>query len=144
MLSNLRNQLKEQKQLDKIDQILAEIPSVRKDLGYPPLVTPSSQIVGTQATFNVITGEKYKFVSNEFKNYLRGMYGRPPGELNQDLIEKVISKSEIITNRPADNLEPLFAETAAEISEFASSEEDVLSYILFPEVAEKFLNEKNK
>jgi oxaloacetate decarboxylase alpha subunit len=144
MLSNLRNQLKEQQQLDKLDQILAEIPSVRKDLGYPPLVTPSSQIVGTQATFNIITGEKYKFVSNEFKNYLRGMYGRPPGEINQELVEKVISKSEIISNRPADNLEPLFAKTAAEISDFAASEEDVLSYILFPEVAEKFLKENNK
>jgi oxaloacetate decarboxylase alpha subunit len=144
MLSNLRNQLKEQEQLDKFDEILAEIPKVRKDLGYPPLVTPSSQIVGTQATFNVITGEKYEFVSNEFKNYLRGMYGRPPGELNQELVEKIISKSEIISNRPADNLEPLFAKTAAKISDFAKTEEDVLSYILFPEVAEKFLKEKNK
>ncbi|TDO77224.1 oxaloacetate decarboxylase alpha subunit [Halanaerobium saccharolyticum] len=143
MLSNLRNQLREQNQLDKYDEILAEIPEVRKDLGFPPLVTPTSQIVGTQATFNVITGKKYGFVSNEFKNYLRGMYGRPPREINPDLIEDIISSSEVISNRPADNLEPIFAKTAAEIEGFAKSEEDVLSYILFPEVAESFLK-RNK
>lgn len=144
MLSNLRNQLREQNQLDKYDEILEEIPEVRKDLGYPPLVTPTSQIVGTQATFNIITGEKYGFVSNEFKNYLRGMYGRPPKEINPDLIDEIISSSEVITNRPADNLEDIFDKTAAEIEEFAESEEDILSYILFPEVAEPFLKEKNK
>lgn len=144
MLSNLRNQLREQNQLDKYDEILDEIPEVRKALGYPPLVTPTSQIVGTQATFNVITGEKYGFVSNEFKNYLRGMYGRPPEEIDSDLIDEIISSSEVISNRPADNLEDIFDKTAAEIEEFAQSEEDVLSYILFPEVAEPFLKEKNK
>lgn len=141
MLSNLKNQLKEQDQLDKYDQILEEIPEVRKDLGYPPLVTPTSQIVGTQATFNVITGERYSFVSKEFKNYLRGMYGRPPGEINPDLIKNIISESEVIKNRPADNLDPLYEKSAAKIAEITGEEEDILSYILFPEVADKFLKE---
>lgn len=144
MLSNLRNQLKEQNQLDRYDEILAEIPSVREDLGFPPLVTPTSQIVGTQATFNVITGEKYKFISNEFKNYLRGMYGNPPGEINQELTANIIDKSEVITNRPADNLEPAYDKAAADIKNISNREEDILSYILFPEVAEKFLKNTDK
>ncbi|RCW60992.1 pyruvate carboxylase subunit B [Halanaerobium sp. ST460_2HS_T2] len=142
MLSNLRNQLREQNQLDKYNEILAEIPSVREDLGFPPLVTPTSQIVGTQAVFNVVTGKRYNFVSNEFKNYLRGMYGNPPGEINPDLIENIIDKNEVITNRPADNLEPVYNEAAAEIKNISTREEDILSYILFPEVAERFLKEK--
>lgn len=141
MLSNLRNQLREQNQLDRYEEILEEIPKVRKDLGYPPLVTPTSQIVGTQAVFNIVTGKKYGFVSNEFKNYLRGMYGRPPGEINPELIEKTINKEEVITNRPADNLEPVYEKAAAEIKDISNREEDILSYILFPEVAEKFLQE---
>ncbi|MFP4199507.1 MAG: oxaloacetate decarboxylase subunit alpha, partial [Halanaerobium sp.] len=141
MLSNLRNQLREQNQLDRYQEILAEIPEVRKDLGYPPLVTPTSQIVGTQATFNVITGKKYGFVSKEFKNYLRGMYGTPPGEIKPELIENIITKNQLITNRPADNLEPAYDKAAAEIKDLSTREEDILSYILFPEVAEKFLKE---
>ncbi|MFW6267360.1 MAG: pyruvate carboxylase subunit B [Halanaerobium sp.] len=141
MLSNLRNQLREQNQLDRYQEILAEIPEVRKDLGYPPLVTPTSQIVGTQATFNVITGKKYGFVSKEFKNYLRGMYGTPPGEIKPELIENIITKKQVITNRPADNLEPAYDKAAAEIKDLSTREEDILSYILFPEVAEKFLKE---
>jgi oxaloacetate decarboxylase alpha subunit len=144
MLSNLRNQLKEQNQLDKYEEILAEIPKVREDLGFPPLVTPTSQIVGTQSTFNVVTGKKYKFVSNEFKNYLRGMYGRPPGEISPELIEQIINKDEVITSRPADNLEPVYDKAAAEIKDLSTSEENILSYILFPEVAEKFLKEQQK
>lgn len=139
MLSNLRNQLKEQGQLDKYDEILAEIPEVRKDLGYPPLVTPTSQIVGTQATFNVVTGAKYSFVSNEFKDYLRGMYGNPPGEINRELLEKIISPTEVITNRPADNLSDDYAEKAAEIADLTSDPELILSYLLFPEVTRNFL-----
>lgn len=144
MLSNLRNQLREQNQLDRYQEILEEIPKVRKDLGYPPLVTPTSQIVGTQAVFNVVTGKKYDFVSKEFKNYLRGMYGRPPGEINPELIEKIITKDQVITNRPADNLEPLYEKAAAEIKNLSTREEDILSYILFPEVAEKFLKEQRE
>lgn len=144
MLSNLRNQLKEQNQLDRYDEILAEIPSVREDLGFPPLVTPTSQIVGTQATFNVITGERYKFVSNEFKNYLRGMYGNPPGEINQELTANIIDKSEVIINRPADNLEPAYDKATADIKNISSREEDILSYILFPEVAEIFFKKTDK
>ena len=143
MLSNLRNQLREQNQLDRYQEILEEIPKVRKDLGYPPLVTPTSQIVGTQAVFNVVTGKKYSFVSKEFKNYLRGMYGSPPGEINPELIENIISKDQVITNRPADNLEPAYEKAAAEIKNLSQKEEDILSYIIFPEVAEKFLQDKS-
>jgi oxaloacetate decarboxylase alpha subunit len=143
MLSNLRNQLREQNQLDRYQEILEEIPKVRKDLGYPPLVTPTSQIVGTQAVFNVVTGKKYSFVSKEFKNYLRGMYGNPPGEINPELIENIISKDQVITNRPADNLEPVYVKAAAEIKDLSQREEDILSYILFPEVAEKFLQDQS-
>ncbi|PUU92285.1 MAG: pyruvate carboxylase subunit B [Halanaerobium sp.] len=143
MLSNLRNQLREQNQLDRYQEILEEIPKVRKDLGYPPLVTPTSQIVGTQAVFNVVTGKKYSFVSKEFKNYLRGMYGNPPGEINPELIENIISKDQVITNRPADNLEPAYEKAAAEIKNLSQKEEDILSYIIFPEVAEKFLQDQH-
>ncbi|PUU89272.1 pyruvate carboxylase subunit B [Halanaerobium sp.] len=143
MLSNLRNQLQEQNQLDRYQEILEEIPKVRKDLGYPPLVTPTSQIVGTQAVFNVVTGKKYSFVSKEFKNYLRGMYGSPPGEINPELIENIISKDQVITNRPADNLEPVYEKAAAEIKDLSQKEEDILSCILFPEVAEKFLQDQH-
>ena len=143
MLSNLRNQLREQNQLDRYQEILEEIPKVRKDLGYPPLVTPTSQIVGTQAVFNVVTGKKYSFVSKEFKNYLRGMYGSPPGEINPELIENIISKDQVITNRPADNLEPAYEKAAAEIKNLSQKEEDILSYIIFPEVAEKFLQDQH-
>ena len=139
MLSNLRSQLREQNQLDRYEEILEEIPKVRRDLGYPPLVTPTSQIVGTQSVFNVVTGERYSFVSKEFKNYLRGMYGRPPGKINPDLIKEIINQDEVITNRPADNLESGYEKAAAEIKEISNREEDILSYILFPQVAENFL-----
>lgn len=139
MISNLRSQLKDQGIFDRYHEILEEIPKVREDLGYPPLVTPTSQIVGTQAVFNVVADGRYSVVPTEVKEYLRGKYGRPPGKVNEELRKELIKEEEIITDRPANHLAPIFAETAEEISDFAESEEDVLSYILFPDSAKKFL-----
>ncbi|MGM0437034.1 MAG: oxaloacetate decarboxylase subunit alpha [Bacillota bacterium] len=139
MLSNLRSQLKEQGMFDRYDDVLEEVPRVRKDLGYPPLVTPTSQIVGTQAVFNVLKGERYALVSKETRDYVKGMYGRPPGEINPELKEQLLDGEEAIDCRPAELLDNKFEETMDEIKDFITKEEDVLSYILFPEVAEDFL-----
>jgi len=138
MLSNLVAQLKAQKAMDKMDEVLLETPRVREDLGYPPLVTPMSQMVGVQAATNVLVGERYKNVSKEVKSYLRGEYGQAPGTVNPDLIKKVLGDEEPITGRFADTLKPAFAETKKELGSIARSDEDVLSYIAFPTVAEKF------
>ena len=108
MLSNLIAQLKQYNALDKLPEVLQEIPVVRKELGYPPLVTPMSQIVGVQATTNVLMGERYKNVSKEVKAYLRGEYGKPPGQLDADLVKRVLGDEKPITGRYADTLEPLF------------------------------------
>lgn len=139
MLSNLRSQLKSQGMFDRYDEVLEEVPKVRKDLGYPPLVTPTSQIVGTQAVFNVLKGERYELVSKETRDYVKGMYGRPPGEINPELKEKLLQGEEAIDCRPAELLENKFEETKEEIQDFITKEEDVLSYMLFPDVAEDFL-----
>ncbi|SJZ36513.1 oxaloacetate decarboxylase, alpha subunit [Selenihalanaerobacter shriftii] len=139
MLSNLRNQLKEQNMLNRYDEVLKEVPKVRKEMGYPPLVTPTSQIIGTQAVFNVVTGERYSLVSKEIKYYVKGMYGRPPGEIDPEIKEIVLEDELSIKERPADLLEPKFDITLKKIKDFITKEEDVLSYILFPGVAEKFL-----
>ena len=138
MLSNLVAQLKAQNSYDRLDEVLAEIPNVRKDLGYPPLVTPISQMVGVQATANVLAGERYKNVSKEVKAYLRGEYGKAPGNVDPELVKKVWGDEEIITGRFADTLEPAFDTYKAEIGDKARSTEDVLSYIAFPTNAEKF------
>lgn len=138
MLSNLIAQLKAQGASDRLTEVLEEVPRVRKDLGYPPLVTPSSQMVGVQATTNVLMGERYKNVSKEIKAYLRGEYGRAPGEVNKELQKKVLGDEQPITCRFADLLEPMLEKTAKELGSKARSEEDVLSYIAFPQVAEKF------
>ncbi len=139
MLSNLHSQLKEQGMFDRYDEVLAEIPRVRKELGYPPLVTPTSQIIGTQAVFNIIKGERYSLISKETRDYVKGMYGRPPGEVEPEIKEKILGEEESVDCRPADLLEPIYEKTLAEIKDFITKEEDVLSYILFPEVAEPFL-----
>ncbi|MDD6877963.1 MAG: pyruvate carboxylase subunit B [Clostridiaceae bacterium] len=144
MLSNLVAQLKAQKALDRLDEVLAETPRVRADLGYPPLVTPMSQMVGVQATANVLAGERYKNVSKEVKAYLRGEYGRAPGEVNPDLIKKVLGDEQPITGRFADTLEPMFEKTKKELGDKARSDEDVLSYIAFPQVAEKFFEAREE
>jgi len=142
MISNLMTQLREQNALDRYQEVLAEVPCVRADLGYPPLVTPSSQIVGTQATLNVLLGERYKAIIEEVKAYLKGMYGRPPGPVNEDLRRKAIGDEEPITCRPADLLEPGYEKAKQEIGELAQSEEDVLSYALFSQVARDFLERR--
>lgn len=138
MLSNLMNQLKQQGKLDKLDEVLAEVPNVRKDCGYPPLVTPSSQIVGTQAVLNVLSGERYKMVTKEFKNLLKGEYGKLPAEPDADVLKKVVGDEKIVTCRPADLLQPEYEKYKEEMKEYYTQEEDVLSYALFPEVSVNF------
>jgi oxaloacetate decarboxylase alpha subunit len=142
MLSNLVSQLREQGAEDRYEEVLMEIPRVRAELGYPPLVTPSSQIVGTQATLNVILGERYKVVPEEVKNYVRGFYGRPPAPIDPDIQRLIIGDEEPIECRPADLLEPGLDKARAEIGDLAQSEEDVISYALFPQVARSFLERR--
>lgn len=144
MLSNLIAQLKAQNAIDKLDAVLAETPRVREDLGYPPLVTPMSQMVGVQAASNILTGEHYKNISKEVKSYLRGEYGQAPGEVNQDLIHKVLGGERPITTRFADTLEPEFDKVKNELGDLARNDEDVLSYIAFPQIAEKFFKEREE
>ncbi len=140
MLSNTISQLKQAGKEDKLYEVLAEVPRVKKDFGYPPLVTPTSQIVGTQAVMNVISGERYKMVPKESKALLRGEYGKLPAPVNEEVRKKAIGDDEVITCRPADLLEPELEKYAAEMKEkgIGKSYEDVLSYALFPQVAEKF------
>ena len=140
MLSNMVSQLKEQNALDKYDEVLKEIPRVRKDLGEPPLVTPSSQIVGTQAVFNVLMGERYKVATKETKDILLGKYGQTVKPFNPEVVDKVLGedKKNAITCRPADLLEPELAKIEAEMKQYKQQDEDVLSYALFPQVATDF------
>ena len=144
MISNLSNQLKEQGALDKIDDVLAEIPKVRKDLGYPPLVTPTSQIVGTQAVFNVIGGgRRYKTVTNEVRNYLKGMYGVAPGKVNEKVRKAAIGDEKVFEGRPADLLDAEEMDRIkTEVGNLAQSEEDVLTYAMFPEIAKVYFQER--
>ena len=144
MLSNLLGQLKQAKAEDKYYDVLAEVPRVRKDFGYPSLVTPTSQIVGTQAVMNVISGQRYKMVPKESKALLRGEYGALPGEVNEAVRKQCIGDDEIITCRPADLLEPELDKYREECKQWARSEEDVLSYALFPQVASKFFEAREK
>ncbi len=143
MISNLSNQLKEQGALDRMDEVLAEIPRVREDLGYPPLVTPTSQIVGTQAVLNVMTGSRYKSVTNEVKNYLLGQYGQSPAPVNETVKKQAVGDAKVITCRPADLLEPEMVKLQAESERIAKSEEDVLTYAMFPDIGKTFLQERN-
>ena len=142
MLSNLLSQMQQQGAADKYEEVLNEVPRVRKDLGYPPLVTPMSQMVGTQALFNVLTGERYKLVPKEIKDYVRGQYGKAPAKIDPEIQRKIIGDEEIITVRPADLLEPEFEVMKKEVGELAKCDEDVLAYALFPQVAPKFLEQK--
>ena len=143
MISNLSNQLKDQGAIDKMNDVLEEIPAVRKDLGYPPLVTPTSQIVGTQAALNVITGERYKTITSEVKNYFLGQYGMAPGKLNANIKKKAIGDEKEITSRPAEKLKPEFNNLKVKSESFASTEEDILTYAMFPDIATTFLQERN-
>ena len=142
MLSNLLSQLKEAGKSDKLTEVLNEVPEVRKDAGYPPLVTPSSQIVGTQAVLNVITGERYKMCTNEFKALVRGQYGQTPIKIDPEFRKKIIGDEEPIECRPADLLEPELDKLRAEIAEYMEQEEDVLSDAKFPQIAKKFFEER--
>ena len=138
MLSNLVSQLKQAGKSDLLDAVLEEVPRVRADSGYPPLVTPTSQIVGTQAVFNVLMGERYKTVTKEFKAMVRGEYGRTPMPTDPAFIKKIIGDEEQITCRPADLLKPELDELRAKIPQYLEQDEDVLSYALFDKVALKF------
>ncbi|MDF3864350.1 sodium-extruding oxaloacetate decarboxylase subunit alpha [Pseudomonas denitrificans (nom. rej.)] len=142
MISNLANQLKEQGALNRMAEVLAEIPRVREDLGFPPLVTPTSQIVGTQAFFNVLAGERYKTITNEVKLYLQGRYGKAPGKINEALRRQAIGNEEVIDVRPADLLKPELNKLREEIGSLAKSEEDVLTFAMFPDIGRKFLEER--
>jgi len=142
MLSNLVSQLREQGAEDRYAEVLAEVPRVREEMGYPPLVTPSSQIVGTQATLNVVLGERYKIIPGEVKNYVRGYYGRPPAPLDPEIKQRVIGDEAPIDCRPADLIPPGMEQARAEIGDLAQTEEDVISYALFPQVARPFLERR--
>ena len=143
MLSNLISQLTQQGALDKLDDVLAEVPNVRKDLGYPPLVTPLSQMVGTQAVLNVLNKERYKMVPKEINDYLHGKYGKAPAPVNEEIRHKIIGDDKVITYRPADDLKPEFNELKAKYKGIAKSDEDVLSIALFQDIAIKFLEKRN-
>jgi pyruvate/oxaloacetate carboxyltransferase len=142
MLSNLVSQLREQGAEDRYEAVLDEVPRVRADLGYPPLVTPSSQLVGTQATLNVVLGERYKVIPEEVRQYVRGYYGRPPAPIDPEVKEEAIGDEEPIDCRPADLIPPGMEKARREIGDLARSEEDVISYALFPQVAKPFLERR--
>lgn len=144
MLSNLISQLKERNSIEKLDAVLNEVPNVRKDLGYPPLVTPTSQIVGTQAVINIITGERYKVVIKEVINYFMGEYGKVPGPINEEVSKKALRKKQPLQGRYADTLEPAFEKAKEHLKDITSSDEDVLTYLLFPQIAEAFIKNKNE
>ena len=142
MLSNLLSQLKTMNALDRLDEALAETPRVRKDLGYPPLVTPTSQMVGVQAVTNVLQGERYKKVSNEVKAYCRGEYGKTPAPIDPAVQKQILGDEKPLEGRYADTLEPAFEKTKAQLGDTARSDEDVLSYIAFPQLAEAFFEKR--
>ncbi|MEX1665501.1 sodium-extruding oxaloacetate decarboxylase subunit alpha [Zhongshania arctica] len=142
MMSNLANQLKEQGALNRIGDVFAEIPAVRKDLGYPPLVTPTSQIVGTQAVMNILADKRYTTITNEVKRYLQGHYGAAPAEVNKELRARAIGAEDVIDVRPADLLKPELVKLRKEVGDLAKSEEDVLTYAMFPDLGRTFLTER--
>ena len=145
MISNLSSQLEQQGALDRMDEVMAEVPRVREELGYPPLVTPTSQIVGTQATLNVLMG-RYKMVTKETKSYVLGHYGRPPGPIDPEVQKVCVGDERPITTRPADSLEPELPKRRAELDELGIrySEEDLMSYALFPQVALEFFEWRDR
>ncbi len=143
MISNLTNQLREQGELKQINKVLDEIPRVREDLGFPPLVTPTSQIVGTQAVMNVLTGTRYKTITNEVKMYLLGKYGSAPGKINELIANQAIGNEKIIDCRPADLLRPEMKKLTKDATSFAKSDEDILTYAMFPDIGKEFLEQRN-
>ena len=144
MISNMENQLREQNSLDKLEEVLKEVPRVRKDMGYPPLVTPTSQIVGSQATLNVLTGERYKVITKETRQCVLGNYGKLPAPIDEELMSKVSEDGKVTDCRPADLLEPEWDTVCSELGDKYTSEEDRLTYALFPKVALKFFETRGK
>jgi oxaloacetate decarboxylase alpha subunit len=142
MYSNLQSQLKEGGALDKLKEVLEEVPRVRKEMGYPPLVTPTSQIVGTQAAMNVMVGERWKVVPKEVRNYFLGYYGRTPAPVDREIQQKVIEGAEPITCRPGEKIHPELKALGKEVEAWATQSEDILSYAMFPQVAKDFLRKK--
>lgn len=142
MISNLLSQLKDQNALDKYEEVLEEIPKVRKDLGYPPLVTPMSQMVGTQAIMNILSHERYKLVPDEIKAYLKGQYGQAPGKIDEQFRKQVINDEPVLTHRPADDLKPQFLEFKNKYKDIVQTDEDILSLVLFETVALKYFKAK--
>lgn len=138
MLSNLVSQLKQAGKINQLNDVLEEVPRVRKDFGYPPLVTPSSQIVGTQAVMNIVTGERYKMVPKESKGMVKGEYGLPPAVISEEIYKKILGDEKPITQRPADLIEPELEKIKVEVAQYLEQEEDVLTWAMFPQVAEKF------
>ncbi|HKL47192.1 MAG TPA: pyruvate carboxylase subunit B [Candidatus Izemoplasmatales bacterium] len=143
MISNLLSQLKDQNALDKYEEVLEEVPRVRKDLGYPPLVTPISQMVGTQAIMNILSNQRYKMVPGEIKAYLKGRYGKAPGKINPEFRKSIIGNEPVLDHRPADDLEPQFHLIKEKYKDLTDSDEDILSLALFEPVAYKFLKQKH-
>ena len=143
MLSNMLSQLKAQKAENRYEDVLREIPKVREDLGYPPLVTPMSQMIGTQSVFNVLTGERYKMIPKEIKDYVRGMYGKSPVPISEEMKKKIIGDEEVFTGRPADLLTNEYDEIKKEVGNLARNEEDVLTYAMFPQVAQTYFEKRN-
>ncbi|HML37395.1 MAG TPA: oxaloacetate decarboxylase subunit alpha [Bacillota bacterium] len=143
MLSNLVSQLKQSNAMDKFEEVLKEVPRVREDLGYPPLVTPTSQIVGTQAVLNIVTGERYKMVPNEVKQLVKGMYGKTTVPIKDEIVKKIIGDEEVITCRPADLIEPELEKIKKEVAEYVEQEEDVLTRALFPGPSVEFFKYRN-
>jgi len=141
MISNFVSQLQQSNNLHRLKEVFAEVPRIKADLGHPPLVTPSSQIVGTQAMFNVLMG-RYKMVTNEVKQYLRGYYGRPPAPVNEEVRKAVIGDEQPITDRPANHIEAEIPAARAAVGPYFERDEDTLLYVLFPQVADKFLKER--
>ena len=144
MISNMENQLKEQNSIDKLEEVLKEVPRVRKDMGYPPLVTPTSQIVGSQATLNVLTGERYKIITKETRQCVMGNYGKLPAPIDEELLTKVAGDKKVTDCRPADLLEPEWDGVCKKLGDKYTSEEDRLTYALFEKVALKFFETRGK
>jgi len=142
MLSNLMTQLKQMNALDRLEEVMAETPKVRADMGYPPLVTPTSQMVGVQAVNNVLAGERYKRVSKEIKAYCRGEYGTTPAPIDPAIKAKILNGEKEVEGRYADSLEPVVEATREKLKGLAKCDEDVLSYIAFPNLAEKFMEDR--
>jgi len=142
MLSNLVSQLKEANAMNKFDEVLKEVPRVREDLGYPPLVTPTSQIVGTQAVLNIVSGERYKIVPNEVKMLIKGMYGKTTVPVKEEIVKKIIGDEEQVTCRPADLIEPELESIKKECAAYMEQPEDVLTKAMFPKPADDFFKSR--